>query len=288
MKDNCNNILVRKCKVLQMQKKVVFLDIDGTMVDFNGKIPDSTIKAIQLARKNGHKMMICTGRSRYQIYEELLAIGFDGIVGAAGSYVECEGVEIFHCYIEETQRRFLADYLEKNKFTYVIQSTEKSIVNSRCAAVLKEMYLKMDMPADRIKNIEGGILICEDVWNQEQEEKSVYHHSPFSLEKVRYDLAPYFNVTALSFELENNSGEIGIAGIDKSTGMKQVLDYYGLTKSDTIAVGDGPNDMEMIDFAAVGVAMGNARTELKAIADIITDSVSEDGIYHAFEKLKLI
>jgi Cof subfamily protein (haloacid dehalogenase superfamily) len=271
-----------------MHKKVVFLDIDGTMVDFDGKIPDSTVRAIQLARKNGHKMIICTGRSRYQIYEELLAIGFDGIVGAAGSYVECDGVEIFHRYIEEPQRRFLADYLEKNKFTYVIQSTGKSIVNSRCAAVLQKMYQKMNMPADRVKNLEGGVIISEEVWNHEQEEKAVYHHSPFSLEKVRYDLAPYFNVTALSFELEDNSGEIGIAGVDKSTGMQLVLDYYGLTQQDTIAVGDGPNDMEMIDFAAIGVAMGNARTELKGIADIITDSVSEDGIYTAFEKLKLI
>ena len=271
-----------------MQKKVVFLDIDGTMVDFDGVTPASTIQAIQMARKNGHKMIVCSGRSRYQIYGELLKIGFDGIIAAAGSYVECDGKEIFHQYIEETQRKMLADYLEKNKFTYVIQSTQKSIVNSRCAVILQEMYQKMNMPADRVKNLEGGVIISEEVWNYEQEEKAVYHHSPFSLEKVRYDLAPYFNVTALSFELEEGSGEIGIAGVDKSTGMKRVLDYYGLTQNDTIAVGDGPNDMEMIDFAAIGVAMGNARTELKGIADMITDSVSEDGIYHAFEKLKLI
>lgn len=57
---------------------------------------------------------------------------------------------------------------------------------------------------------------------------------------------------------------------------------------DTIGVGDGPNDMEMLRTVAVSVAMGNASEDLKALADVVTDDVGEDGIKNAFRKLGLI
>ena len=85
--------------------KVVFLDIDGTIVNAAGEIPASTKEAIRRAKANGHKMVICSGRSRFQIYDELLNLGFSGIVGAAGAFVEADGEEIFHAYIDEEHRR---------------------------------------------------------------------------------------------------------------------------------------------------------------------------------------
>lgn len=88
---------------------------------------------------------------------------------------------------------------------------------------------------------------------------------------VQKDLAPDFSVTDMSFkQTERNSGEIGIAGINKATGMQAYLSHVGQTKEDAIAFGDSANDMEMIDFAACGVAMGNAIEALKARADMVT------------------
>ena len=68
--------------------KIIFLDVDGTLVDYEGRIPKSAIKAIREARKNGHRVDICTGRSRAEVYEELWEIGLDGMIGGNGSYVE--------------------------------------------------------------------------------------------------------------------------------------------------------------------------------------------------------
>jgi hydroxymethylpyrimidine pyrophosphatase-like HAD family hydrolase len=103
------------------------------------------------------------------------------------------------------------------------------------------------------------------------------------------DLLPYFDVIQMSVKgLGDSSGEIGINGITKATGMQHYLDYRGMSRDDTVAIGDGTNDFEMIEFANIGIAMGNACDELKRRADMVTLSINDDGIYHAFTKLGLI
>ena len=71
----------------KMDKKVVFLDVDGTMVNEKGEIPESAQYAVRTAQANGHRMVVCSGRSRFQIYDALLELGFSGIVGGAGAFV---------------------------------------------------------------------------------------------------------------------------------------------------------------------------------------------------------
>ena len=70
--------------------------------------------------------------------------------------------------------------------------------------------------------------------------------------------------------------------------MRRYLEYSGISREDTLAIGDGPNDLEMLQYAATGVAMGNAADSLKAAADLVTGCVDEDGLYQAFEQLGLI
>ena len=72
-------------------RKYIFIDIDGTLIDRHGKVPESAAAAIKKARAEGHRVFIATGRSRCEIFDAYLAPGFDGIIGAAGGYVEVEG-----------------------------------------------------------------------------------------------------------------------------------------------------------------------------------------------------
>ena len=74
-----------------MGSKVLFLDIDGTLVDFRGKMPESAGRALELARERGHKLVLCTGRTRTQLFSWLLAYGFDGLITGAGAQVEADG-----------------------------------------------------------------------------------------------------------------------------------------------------------------------------------------------------
>ncbi|MBR5636426.1 MAG: HAD family phosphatase, partial [Pseudobutyrivibrio sp.] len=69
-------------------KKVIFIDVDGTLVDYENNLPDSAVSAIRKARENGHKVYICTGRSEAEVYQNIWEIGLDGMIGGNGSYVK--------------------------------------------------------------------------------------------------------------------------------------------------------------------------------------------------------
>ena len=68
--------------------KVIFIDVDGTLLTYENILPESAVTAIRTARKNGHKVYISTGRSRAEVYDYIWDIGLDGMIGGNGSYVE--------------------------------------------------------------------------------------------------------------------------------------------------------------------------------------------------------
>lgn len=272
-----------------MGKKVVFLDVDGTMVDTNGKIPESTKEAVKRAEANGHKMVVCTGRSRFQIYDELLKLGFSGIVGSAGAFVMSDGKEIYHAYIDELHRKNSFDYLEHNGFLFCYQADDGVVLNERSRDGMLAMYRDRGMSQSRLDRLIGNMHLTEEPWKNVKNEKIIYYRAPFPVEKVHADMEPYFDAVALSLDgADEFAGEIGINGINKSTGMEIFLNHVGITRENCIAVGDGPNDLQMMEYAGIGVAMGNAREEVKVCADMVTDAIGEDGLYKAFVKLGLI
>ena len=71
--------------------KIIFLDVDGTLVDYENHLPESAVLAVRKARENGHRVYICTGRSKAEVYENIWEIGLDGMIGGNGSYVEDHG-----------------------------------------------------------------------------------------------------------------------------------------------------------------------------------------------------
>ena len=253
-----------------MNQKVVFLDVDGTIVNDKGIIPESTQIAIRKAVENGHKLVVCSGRSLFQLPQMLLDLGFSGMVTAAGAQVIAGGKEIYHAVIDEEHRKFIVDYMEKNNFVYCFQTD---------AGITEE----------HLRQLVGEFFIQEDVWNNEKEEKLIYYDAPFGVARVHADLEPYFDVVALSLSgADDYCGEVGINGIHKATGMKRYLEYVGIPREDSIAIGDGPNDLQMMDYAGIGIAMGNAREEVKKRADMVTSHIDEDGLYHALDRLGLL
>lgn len=80
----------------QTSSKIIFIDIDGTLLMENGMVPESAVQACKQARENGHLLYLCTGRSKAEIYDYIWEIGFDGLIGAAGGYVESGGEMLYH------------------------------------------------------------------------------------------------------------------------------------------------------------------------------------------------
>ena len=99
--------------------KVIFLDVDGTLCNYEGVIPESAKQAIKQARKNGHKVYICTGRSRAEVYQEIWDIGLDGMIGGNGSYVEDQSKSVYHKKLSETEERAVVDWLHERGLEFL-------------------------------------------------------------------------------------------------------------------------------------------------------------------------
>ena len=90
-------------------KKIIFLDVDGTLVDYEGCLPESAVTAVRQAREKGHRVYICTGRSKAEVYPYLWDIGLDGMIGGNGSYVEDKGQVVLHRLITPEQCKRIVD-----------------------------------------------------------------------------------------------------------------------------------------------------------------------------------
>lgn len=275
--------------------KIIFLDVDGTLTDYEGKVPSSAVTAIRRARENGHRVYICTGRSKAEVYSELWDIGLDGMIGGNGSYVEDHGTVIMHQCITMEQCRRIVDWLHSRKLEFYLESNEGLFASEHfekeAESAIREYSGRKGKPdADQItvagafpEMIFGGELYRSD------------------LNKVSYLLGSYqdFLDTKEQFpDMENGTwggagetalfGDLGVKGITKKNAIEHLLEYLGAGKEDTIAFGDAKIDIPMLEYCSIGVAMGNGGKEIKEMADFITDAVEEGGIFHAFVKLGLI
>ena len=102
--------------------KILFIDVDGTLVDYENHLPESAVRAIRAARAAGHRVYICTGRSKAEVYPPLWEIGLDGMIGGNGSYVEDHGKVVMHQLITPEQARRIADWLHSRKLEFYLES----------------------------------------------------------------------------------------------------------------------------------------------------------------------
>lgn len=268
--------------------KALFFDVDGTLVNFQGKMPDSAKSALQKAQQNGHQIVLCSGRSKIQIYPWLLELGFDGVIAATGAYVECGGKVVYKHFMTGEEIRAVTALLDEAEACYSAQAGNRMITSA----------IHRDRQLTRFKDL-GDEEMIDQIWqyleladNLEQYEdieKLVYYESKMPVQAIRERLSSICDVTESSFEAaKDDSGEITCSGINKAYGMHKYIAYAGIAREDTIAFGDGPNDFDMLDYAAIGVAMGNAVEELKNRADFVTKPIDDDGVAYALGELGLI
>ncbi len=274
-----------------MHTKYVFLDIDGTLVDKGGKIPDSARLAIERARSNGHKIFVCSGRARCEMHDYILEVGIDGIVGSAGAYVEMDGKMIYHRPMTEDMNRILLDYFESRGMCIFIETNEDLIVNDTGLCYV-DNYIKEceanDEPYD--KAFFDLSVPLADIKEPEKLaiNKLLYVTTKYDPEDIKKDLQDAFTVVDSAIALPGNSGELSEPGMHKGRGIDVVVKHLGIDIADTIGIGDGENDIEMLRAAGVAIAMGNGKQALKDIADYITTDIDKDGIWNAFLHYGLI
>lgn len=263
-------------------RKIIFLDIDGTIRDIDGTIPESAVKAIHEAQKNGHKVCLSTGRPYPRIEKIVLDIGFDGIIASSGSYAEYEGKCVSHCvfsiklymeFIVWLLKKGCIVEMENHRHTYLLKSDwerYKEVTGIRETDKIRPLLVEKVTDVDQVDKL---VVFCRQNLRGELTEKweHVFHIVELS--------APYRSGWA---------AEITPLDVNKARGIQAILKASGFEKEDVIGVGDSMNDLEMLSFAGRGIAMRNAPESVKERADYVTDSVKEDGVWNAFVHEKLV
>ena len=274
--------------------KILFIDVDGTLVDYQTNLPESAVTAIRRARARGHRVYICTGRSKAEVYSNIWDIGLDGMIGGNGAYVEDNGEVVMHQLITEEQCRRIVDWLHGRGLEFYLESNNGLFASENFEEVgelvIKEYAGRKGKDASDVtvrnvfpEMVFGGELYRDDV-NKVSFILSSYQDHLDSIDEfpdLKAGTWGGVGETALF-------GDLGVKDITKAHAISVLLEHLGVKIEDTIAIGDAKVDIPMLEYCHIGVAMGNGGDEIKAMADYVTDGVEEDGLYKAFVYLGLI
>ncbi|MFS0638023.1 Cof-type HAD-IIB family hydrolase [Mesobacillus foraminis] len=277
-------------------QKIIFMDVDGTLVNDHGVVPDSAKLAVQKARQNGHLVFICTGRSKAELFKDIIDIGFDGIIGAAGGYIEAREQVLLHERVKKEDVQHLVQFFNQHGIDFYLESNGGLFASGNCKkhiqGIIEKLLIENPGAREEIEKglqpfhdclIEGEVLIRDDI------NKISFLGSNLPIETINQEFSSKFTVIPSTVPLfGENSGELSVPGIHKATAIEKLIRHLNIKKENTFAYGDGMNDMEMLQYVQYGIAMGNAKAALKAAADNITDTHDEHGIYNSFKKYGLI
>lgn len=262
-------------------KKLFFFDIDGTLIDCeNGffEIQKSVSDAMDQLKKQGDDVFLATGRCKCFIVDGVMKYPFSGYVTCNGAYVEYKGKVIYKKVVsaeaikkthELCKKRNLAYYFEGNDYIYVLNRNNPRHIEFRDNWGMKDEVIVDDYDIDQVETYIGMIVV----------------NSKEDIHYVVEELSPYFDIqrhqSGLSFDLT-------LKGESKAKGIRKLVESFGQDMKDTIAFGDGRNDIEMLSEVGLGIAMGNAAIETKSVSDYVTDNVNNDGIVKALQYFSLL
>jgi len=259
-----------------VQKKMIFFDIDGTLVNDQKIISSGTKLAIKELKNNGHEVAIATGRNLFMaqsIIDELELSNYIVCNGAAG-YLHKKLV--YENPLDQTQLEKLLKLADSNNHNIIYETPDtlrrrNEEVDVKITTAMKSVGYGVPK-FDPDFHLHNSLVQCLIFYRED--EKQLYENNQFS--KFRFVRWHDSGVDVLPYD-----------GSKANTVLRVALENgYGV--EDTIAFGDGLNDLEMIEKVGTGVAMGNALESVKLRADKVTKSCNEDGIYIALKELNLI
>lgn len=251
--------------------KALFFDIDGTLVSFRThEIPTSAVEALAAAKARGHRIFIATGRPRVIITNlgALQSRGLiDGYVTMNGAYCFVGDEVIYKSAIPTDDVRTLTGYCAQRHIPCI---------------VVGEHDICVCQPDDRVRQIfyehlKVTVPIPDTPLHEAIDGKEIFQLTPFLDEAQEAEVLPSLSCCEMG-RWHPAFVDVTACGNTKQRGMDEIIRHFGIRLEDTLAFGDGGNDIPMLRHAGIGIAMGNARDEVKAAARYVTDTVDEDGI----------
>lgn len=270
--------------------KLVAIDLDGTLLNSNKQISNEDKEAINQAVNRGIKVIICSGRiyAGARIFARYLGIN-GAVIACNGAVIKDleKGEVLYNDFLRmEDCIRALEICNEDDMYFHIYADdtmyTEKLEFSS-------EFYWKRNLELPKEDRIEIKLI------NNLKDEMKNFHMNTSKivvvsdnlekLSKVRRKVEESYSISVMSSNFDNF--EIVNRGVSKGNALKFLSGKLGIKKDEIIAIGDNENDYSMLDFAGLGVAMGNAEEYIKGIADYITSSNNENGVSEVFKKFIL-
>lgn len=253
--------------------KAIFFDIDGTLIPLGGKqMPSDTIQALKELKEHGIKIFLASGRGVRELGVITKDVSFDGYITLNGQICLDEDFKLYYGNpIHDSDLKVLLKIFEEKKLHAVIIEEKRSYMNfldDTAEAIHQEIGVK----ASPIETYEGDavyqVILYADVVYAEELFRSLPHCKWSRWHPRGIDV------------FSKDGGKV--AGIQKT------LEHFGIQREETMAFGDGDNDVDMLKYVQIGIAMGNAQEQTKAVADHVTLATEEGGIVKALEYFNLI
>ncbi|SJZ62310.1 hypothetical protein SAMN02745116_00953 [Pilibacter termitis] len=276
--------------------KIVFFDIDGTLLNKQSRLEKSTEIALAKAKEKGILCGIATGRGPSTIGHLLEEYALDFAACYNGQYIYTRSGEVILSKpLDKKTLHSLAEFADEHSREITFGAADK-IVGSSLLRVGNTSFVRMISPflprklSGTLKTGYQNVVRKHKKANYQENpvlREPIYQVVMVSPEKEQARIEAYFPTCTIT---RSNPYSIDIIprGSSKFKGIEAVCEYYGISLDETMAFGDSWNDIEMIQGVAYGVAMGNAVKELKEVADFVTTSNDRDGIARAFQQFCLI
>jgi Cof subfamily protein (haloacid dehalogenase superfamily) len=263
--------------------KAVFLDMDGTLLRSDHSVSEATQQTIRLLTEKGIPVILVSARPINAILPIFRAIGIPGhypVVSLNGSYIVEAEQPIFQAMIDLPTTAALAEHIRpfKANIAYYLQ---------------REWYAEVDdiwtAHEQRIMDVKVQIGPLSEFikdWSRRKigPNKMMVMSEPETIHSIQHHLKAIYDSQLNIYPSKPTYLEVMEPQGSKSNAVRFLIDRMNIDRSETIAMGDNYNDREMIEFAGMGVAMGNAPDEIKAAADYVTDTNNNDGVRKALEK----
>ncbi|NLM85921.1 MAG: HAD family phosphatase [Clostridiales bacterium] len=266
--------------------RLIASDLDGTLLTSRGEITPDTIKAIKKAQDKGIIFAICTGRFPENAAQIMINAGIEcPIISLNGAVVETSpnGKRLLEVFLQKDAQQAVFDTLEGMGEGYYMFG--KATVDSRrdYPRHISEVNAKQLKILQKRVRYRYGLEACQGAVQHPLHKFFVYRSEQgHSLEEINAALSRIDGIEITQSSSRNL--EVMPVEADKGKGLKALAEHFGITREQTMSLGDQLNDLPMIKAAGFGVAMGNAVPDVQQHADAVTDSNNDDGVAKAIMK----
>lgn len=279
--------------------RIIFFDIDGTLRDESYGIPESAKAAIRMCKEGGCYVCLCTGRNIGAIYDDILGLEMDGIIASGGSYIEFEKKIIREEFFPVDKLEVVLEYLKSlnSKTAFALETNDIVFMNEEAVNILEKLneeklkyltreekeYIKRNekiVYKNNLNKLNSSIhkvnKIC--LWSDEK----IFMRITDILSKEEFQLAQCFNFD------KRNYYEIILKNCNKGDAVKELCKYLYIPIHETMAFGDGRNDIDMLRNVGTAIGMKNGNKEIFKYVDSICEEPFNDGIYLELKKRNVI